>query len=185
MSVFIFFSFFLRTVQLFLGATHCPLVVRPGESSALSPPPTWVLTERLGRVIESRLVSQSVTKQSGEYQGKHTRHLETGPAHRKQQRGSPPFAARVNDSKHPPSLLWLLRGGLRAKGEELGVKSSSLGWKVGHGKLHGAVVFSRQPGNGETVPKSRNDASIKAQPEHQRETMLLRMMSQAFSKNLV
>lgn len=30
-----------------------------------------------GRVIESRLVSQSATKQSGEYQGKHTRHLET------------------------------------------------------------------------------------------------------------
>lgn len=53
-----------------------------------------------GRVIESRLVSQSATKQSGEYQGKHTRHLETDLAHGKQQRGTLPFAVGDACCKH-------------------------------------------------------------------------------------
>lgn len=78
-----------------------------GDQRSL-PPPTRTTTARglkdwgtgSGRVIESRLVSQSATKQSREYQGKHTRHLETDLAHDKQQRGMLPFAVGDACCKH-------------------------------------------------------------------------------------
>lgn len=86
----------------------------------------WKRIERLGRVIESRLVSQSATKQSGEYQGKHTRHLETDRAHDKQQRATLPFAIVDACCKHLLSLVWLLWGGGRTKGRSFGWNSPSV-----------------------------------------------------------
>lgn len=92
-------------------------MVRRGESDDLPlPHPTCGTTERglrdwcgggggsSGRVIESRLVSQSAAKQSGEYQGKHTRHLEADLAHDNLQRGALPFAIVDVCRKHllPP-----------------------------------------------------------------------------------